>query len=434
MTVSETFYGHLRQDFALNRGSSFLCRQLGREKENAFRLRLKRACARLREDGAEAPACARLLVAGLLEEPSLRTLCPRLKSLPAFLQDGGEGPFPARLRACLDRLEAGLCPDRQAVLALAGEVLRLCPAPSGRGDAYAQLQERRLDLQAGALSQADCLRADLALLARKARLRIPAEALQALWDYGRRLGGPEGFQGPRAPRCRRLLALLERPDPPPMDPAALDRFHQALSAALLEADARTFLYDAARSGETRDRKKDRSMAFLDAYCASFGLALLPAAGSQERADCQALFDALRRDRRRTKVLIPLRLDAASGAGLYILGRDFFPQGAERGRDACGLAGIFFNGLTGDGMMDCDVSLLPPDLDEALKWYEQACREEALELYRAYNGSPPPGCPSAFLRYFEEPDEAFALLPDELRQYGEAFLRQEEDYLSSAPKP
>lgn len=213
-----------------------------------------------------------------------------------------------------------------------------------------------------------------------------------------------------------LRSLLEREE---TTESELKAIHGRMLDAAVRRDAQTFLYDAGR-------KKDRNLALLDAYCESRGLTLNGGGGSggaltaAERERWERLFALLRKEKRRG-CLLPIRVDPLTGAGLYIVGSAYYPEGMiwrEKSPQACYYACFYLDEAAAEG----DISLIfrsfqeeleamcaLPDLTEAERWYRAMLREDGRGFYRR-NGPAPAGCPEELKRYFEtgipqKPDRA-----------------------------
>lgn len=439
--LREEFYAALREDFDDRGAESFLCRWLEAERREDFRLSLKRRRSALEDSPASRQAYGSFLIRSLLDNAALRPLRGKLNTLRPLLCPGAEA-IPSRRDLCglLDRLETGETdPPASLLLALSAELLERCPRPPERADAYAALQERFLDLELGDIREADYLRGALDLLIERDRLRLGGPVRDLLWDYGLRAGGEALFTGLRrnGQKYRRLRELLDRPDLPALGRPGVERVHRALSSAFLTAEAQTFLYDGgqAAQGCAAGRRKDRVMDLLDAYCKENGLALQPegqggpaALTPSQRDSCERLYQLLRAGEN-SRVLVPIQLDPESGAGLYIMGKEFFQDARKIYRSiqgSCCYACFYLCDLTVDEDYGVSFSWSAgeeelgelcgfPNLDEALKWYGFLRRNKALRYYRDLNGAPPPGCPPALRRYFAAPAGGVSLSAEDVRQ-------------------
>ncbi len=297
-------------------------------------------------------------------------------------------------------------------------------------DDYARLERCYALLKKGETGQRDYLILALQVLIKNGRLR-PIRAGDILLAYGRALGGEDFFRGLRRDRDKyaALQKVLEAGKPAlSMPPEAVTEIHGDLLDAMLRRDAQTYLYDAGR-------KKDRDMAMLDAYCDKKGLVLAPGGknhGSapltrQELDQWEALFRALWRERRRD-VLIPIRIDPRTGAGLFIAGSAHCPKELRGDRkDPCyyvcsypcklqkedGDTYLFSRFFTAEpeDLKDPRGMLPFPSLDEAQKWYFQKLRAKKDDdlfrlLYLRRNNKAPRGCPEELLWYFMTPSNDF----------------------------
>lgn len=289
---------------------------------------------------------------------------------------------------------------------------------SPREDDYARLECCYARLEAGDVSQKDYLMLALQVLLKNGKLRA-GRTRELLLEYGRRLYGEEFFRGKRrdSEKYRAMLNALEEEEPVRgMEPQAVRDLHRELLGAILCRDAQTYLYDAGR-------KKSRDMAVLEAYCEDKELDLVhhrdwgTSSGrltQRELEQWESLFQSLRRDGSRRKVLIPIRIDPRTGAGLYIVGSDYYPKDlyVEKDRQgACYYAYFYLDEMAEEEDITlifrsfqeeleqmCQVTCL----DEAQRWYFNMLREDAGRLFHD-NGPPPGDCPEELRQYFE-PDE------------------------------
>lgn len=318
---------------------------------------------------------------------------------------------------------------------------------SPREDDYAHLERGFALYQAGQASQRDYLRLALAVLVKNGKLRLD-KGRDLLAEYGRALGGGDFFQGKRRDRDRyqALLTALEK-DVTPMEPQAVETLHREVLSAILIQDAQTYLYDAGR-------KKNRDMAIFEARCEEKELVLVPRRGqgagqgpltAQELASWEALFAALRREKRR-KVLIPIRIDPQTGAGLFIVGIAYYPKKFQTSpqRKSCYYAYFYLDGYEAEDDVSLVYRFIPeeledltgtldfPSLAEAEQWYRHMLLEDAGGFFRC-NGAPPRGCPPELRRYFqtqEAPREDRAAL---VREGREAFLQEMEQQAHGRPE-
>lgn len=200
---------------------------------------------------------------------------------------------------------------------------------------------------------------------------------------------------------------------------------------------RTFLYDVKNK-----RKKDRSLAMLDAYCAGQGIhSLLAGAAELDVEEVEAFCNTLKAGAF-TSILLPLRIDPGTGAGLYLLGASFLEAADLCQDEACCYACLWTDDLMLEESQDfkgyyvwsigsrererlreqCGF----PDLREALRWFEYltAMGQEAYQAYAFNNGKAPPNCPAVLLRYFE-PGEADTERDTLIAQGRESFARERE---------
>lgn len=196
-----------------------------------------------------------------------------------------------------------------------------------------------------------------------------------------------------------------------------------------------FLYDV-RHG----RKKDQSLAMLDAYCAWRGISsLLTGEAETDLEELEAFCNTLKAGKNNT-VLIPLKIDPGTGAGLYLMGVYFLKKADLCQDKACCYAclwmeelmllqdnGQYLWSISGQDRERLEEQCGFPNLTEALCWFQHltAMDQEAYQAYTVYNGPAPPNCPPALRRYFE-PDGAQAGPDVWIAQGRESFEREEKN--------
>lgn len=175
-----------------------------------------------------------------------------------------------------------------------------------------------------------------------------------------------------------------------------------------------FLYDVKKG-----RKKDRSLAMLDAYCTDRGIdSLLGGGAKTEQTDLEeleAFCNTLMAGENET-ILIPLKIDPGTGAGLYLMGTDYLNEAELHLDGTCCYACLWMEDLLLEKSDDhryvwstCALAREQleeqcgfPNLTEALNWFQYltAMDQDAYLFYTLNNGTAPPNCPAALRRYFE----------------------------------
>lgn len=108
------------------------------------------------------------------------------------------------------------------------------------------------------------------------------------------------------------------------------------------------------------------------------------------------------------ILIPIRVDERTGAGLYIIGKDYYTKGTFKYPDSfhCGIDYI----STWENIEDIGVSIAITygleDCDsviEANRFFEAdiIMDVDSLDEFHKMNGKMPEGCPKAFQKYFRD---------------------------------
>jgi len=302
---------------------------------------------------------------------------------------------------------------------------------SKRSGPYGLLKAGFADLERGRTGQEDCLKAVLRILVKHSKLHVDKRSRDILWAYGRRLGGSGIFDGMRQDKQRyeALLRSLEREAPA----VRLSReewacLREDLLKRALELDAKAFLYDAGFPVSSKPivpRKKDRLLDMLDAYCAENQLSLQRKALTGQALCGKEQFEVFYRELKRSKntgILLPVQIDPCSGVGLYIIGKKYYrddPAVYRKIRGSCCYAFFFLDDVLSE---DGEVSLVYrmdgevqdyPNLDEALCWFAEKCRENSMRYFRAVNGPVPAACPETYRAYFQEDRTRNGLNAEEL---------------------
>jgi len=313
------------------------------------------------------------------------------------------------------------------------DILRDRPNASKRDGPYVLLKTSFMDMERGRIRQEDCLKTVLRVLMKNSKLHIDKRSRDILWAYGRRLCGSGSLDSMRQDKQRYedLLRVLDRETP--AERLSCEEWayvREDLLKHALEIDAKAFLYDAgfpvsSPRGTIAPRKKDRLLDMLDAYCKENQLSLQrkaltgPAARTSVPPDSQEVrraqkkrFETFYKELKRSKntgVLLPIQTDPYSGAGLYIIGKKYYrdnPSIYHRIKGSCCYTFFFLDDvITEDGevslvyRMDEEVQDYP-NLDEALCWYAEKCRENSLRYFRAVNGPASVSCPEEFRTYFQ----------------------------------
>lgn len=198
----------------------------------------------------------------------------------------------------------------------------------------------------------------------------------------------------------------------------------------IRRDIQTFLYDAQHG-----RKADRSLALFLGYCESQGID--PFSGGGGNAPDPDEVDALYHDLRNgdnNGVFLPVYIDPATGAGLYIIGTYYLGSLASDVKGACCYGILHINDMEliregerwcwqfwSGGEDEATALLNYPSAAEGLKWLRQIGSENTLKWFQIGNDACPSSCPAALRRYFSpaEPQE-----PEDLVAYGrQRFLEE-----------
>lgn len=230
-----------------------------------------------------------------------------------------------------------------------------------------------------------------------------------------------------------------------------------LSEAILVAQAKAFLYDAGYAlfcpngsrkedvdqedslgtevhvlGKSTGRRQDHMMELVDLYWTEKGCRTLGGgfAGSQAmdytsekfKESCMAVYEILQGEGR-SNVFLPLTVDPASGAGVYILGVENISEDSlEDGEDNWSISGkkgwhdfkchfctVEWTEITNEPEDGVRVSLLinacGNDIDMAIETYRNNMdnpedRKELFSVYQGINNTLPEGIDKQFYSYFK----------------------------------
>lgn len=200
----------------------------------------------------------------------------------------------------------------------------------------------------------------------------------------------------------------------------------------IRRDIQTFLYDAQHG-----RKADRSLMLFLTYCESRGIFPLSGGGGDipDLDEVDALYHDLRNGDN-TEVFLPVYIDPATGAGLYIIGTKNLESLASDVKGACCYGILHINDMEliwegerwcwqfwSGGEDEATALLNYPSAAEGLKWLRRIGVENALDWFQISNGACPSSCPAVLRRYF---DPAKPQEPEDLVAYGRKRFLEEND--------
>ncbi len=186
------------------------------------------------------------------------------------------------------------------------------------------------------------------------------------------------------------------------------------------------------------RTKNTALDMIDAWYSQRGCRLPEMSGSvASEEEYQKLFVALNNSKC-TSAFVPVRIDPVTGAGLFILGRDYYPEGyfPVSRNYSCAFCIISFwsfdkddpsgvrleCGTTKENVGKCD------DVKEALKFFEAELgenRQDGLFEIVNCNGNKPEQCPKSLEIYFadyEGWDDFDMITEDEMKESRDDFQK------------
>ena len=284
---------------------------------------------------------------------------------------------------------------------------------SGRKDPYITLQECYLDYQLG-------------LLEEQAVYEKACEVFGANRKYRVRKGYKEKLKDSGKDRD-------------------IDLIVEELSTAILVAQAKAFLYDAGYPYDTgksdevavvknTGRRRDQIMDLVDLYIEKGGrnsiensAALMTGQSADYRSaefkkQCLTVYDALQEEGG-GDICLPLYIDGRTGAGIYIIGREYFDRdfliaSKKRWQKAdkevfeeltCHFCCLYWGEIRQDELADLDVGFPVTilvdqvhgnDIDAVIEEY-QFGQEQNYGVFRDVNGNFRNGLDKRYRMYFEE---------------------------------
>lgn len=469
----EAFYAALRNDFSAHTTESFLYQYFKKEKEDNLRLKLKQNDMDRKDTVEDRAEYTKILIECLLENSRLQKLYQELGVVFTCLgidpeAEGSKKNNTEKIKTGLKNLMTEMQNNQKdrvpglAELHIAtGEILQRTNHSDQRKDVYVQLKETWMDYRMGKLSQGEYLCELIAFLGNNPKLRLAGENGRAILELGKKLGGEKIYEKLRkeqekyqktAEIIRESQALTDQNDL--LEDREVTRMTEEILDAILKIDVRTFLYDIGYSEKTADgvmgesRKKDRTMDMLDKYCKEHNISFISGmacanSGIEKINDpkyikeCKRLFEQLNRDKI-TKVFVPLVIDPVSGAGIYIIGREYykeFPDKQKEIRTSCcyrylTLEDIVINAMQGSETQDdvmVNLVMRETKMDETLEsvvkiFQNYIVSQGALEGYQSNNEKVPSDCSASFQIYFN-PEEWECELQSDMQNYHDIFAKE-----------
>jgi hypothetical protein len=484
------FYSELQKDYNDHFTESFLYRYMEAEKRDNLRLKLKQHSIDV-ELGKEGET--ELLLFLLEELPGYEKLSELWQRLSQgsreCLLGQADSMTRAELRSCftkrreelrLQGQEAGsgsgkkgkkAAKDSEAVKALTEDLLRCMECK----DIYVQLWECSMDYENGNIDDTAYFTFLLTFLRENGKYSVGEKLREQILEYGRKLceeaaPGEALYRGKRsyADKYGALIQLLEKH---PLETAEVQpdfdfrAIAEKLTEGIIQQAVQTFLYDVGYpvneltdSTVAKARKKDRTMDMLDSYCRQKQILFLPKRkvdtsilvdtdflSEEKKRDAEGLMEILKKENN-SKVFVPIAIDGETGAGIYIVGRDYiigyedhkneFLRQKRELTACCCYCILFYEDfmldLQGDfvtgsrmkqEMVSAAVSFTIDNFPEFFNFPSIVDAEECFKsckaegtFHNAYigsseeglNGQPPKGCPERFLQYFETEEEELDL--------------------------
>lgn len=464
----EEFYAALRNDFSAHTTKSFLYQYFKKEKEESLRLKLKQNYVDRRDTVEDRTEYAKILIECLLENSKLQKLYQEFdivfSCLGINLETEAIGKKDTeKVKTSLKNLMTGILnnheervPMLSALHVATGEILQRTEHSDKRKDIYVQLKEIWMDYMMGELSQGKYLCEFITFLGNNPKLRLTGESGSAILGLGKNLGGERIYEKLRkeqekyqktAELIKESPALIEKNDL--LEDKEITKMTEEILDSILKIDVKTFLYDIGYSERTTDgvigesRKKDRTMDMLDKYCKEHNISFMPGmacAGSgieklndvEYIKECKKLFTQLNREKI-TRVFIPLGIDPGSGAGIYIIGRDYYrnvPKRQEEMHTSCCYSYLSLEDVVIDDSGTVNLVMGEMKMDETLEsavkiFQNQIESHGALEGYQGNNEKFPSDCSELFKIYFD-PEEWESELQFDMQNNQSILARKKEE--------
>ena len=441
----EEFYVALRNDFSAHTTKSFLYQYFKREKEESLRLKLKQNYVERKDTVEDRTEYAKILIQCLLENSKLQKLYQEFDIVFSCLGMNLEREEIKKKKNDTEKVKTSLknlmseilnnheerVPKLSALHIATGEILQRTEHSDKRKDMYVQLKEIWMDYMMGELSQGKYLCEFITFLGNNPKLRLSGESGRAILGIGENLGGERVYEKLRkeqekyqktAALIKESPALVEKNKF--LEDKEITKMTEEILDSILKIDVKTFLYDIGYSEKTADgvigesRKKDRTMDMLDKYCKEHNISFTPGmtcagSGIEKLSDpeyikeCKKLFSQLNRDKI-TRVFIPLGIDPGSGAGIYIIGRDYYrdvPEKQEEIYTSCCYSYLSLEDVVIDGNGTVNLVMGEMKMDETLEsavkiFQNQIESHGALEGYQVNNEKLPMDCSELFKIYFD----------------------------------
>lgn len=323
------------------------------------------------------------------------------------------------------------------------------PAHAGkRSDAYLQIKRLEMDFRVGKLSKMLFLKYLLQFLLKGDKLRLKKETRQFLFDVTLKVENDVFFKDCKkdVDRYKKVIESISGANEKKRkwENSLEVEFLQEIVCELLESamivDIQTFLYDVGFPVNTNgkihtSRKKDRNLDMLTAYCLENNIALYQQHAGERQSlkeeqlrEYQKLFELLQASDN-MDVIIPVQVDAMTGAGVYIVGKNNISPKSEVYKNIkgnCCYACFLVDGLDVEDYKGissfswlindeentlCNI----PSLEEAMRWFLYF-RSENIGDFQERNGKAPKDCPEEFLCFFEkETKEELYISEEELEE-------------------
>ncbi len=276
---------------------------------------------------------------------------------------------------------------------------------------------RKDEICISTLEEIDAVAQEILSLRNKLWKTEPYISLQELyWDYKlskisqqELLGVMQKVLNANRKYClsREYREVLNAPDVLPGD---IDCITEEVLSAILVAEAKDFLYNSgygqdSGSKKSVSRRQDHMLDLVEMY-----LEKNTGPGTLSEDECFVTYDKMLEEKREN-IFLPLQIDTSSGAGLYILGKDYLEgavlekaeeEGYKTNLD-CHFCYLYWQDIweeCGEILVSMQVQSFGDDYDAAKKVFDE--KRKVFDAFTYANGEYVPGVSGYVSKYFERP--------------------------------
>lgn len=178
-------------------------------------------------------------------------------------------------------------------------------------------------------------------------------------------------------------------------------FEEELSKDLSEAEENRKSNRGRKGQKSGKAHNNTALDLVDRWVSERGYG----SGTGDEADledCEKMYSLLKGSPEYARVRIPIRIDRETGAGVYIIGNEYYPGRSRIKGKSCQLAIFYPSGDTDD----YEIVLWDegyPTVKEAFRFFAGTVIMESLRTITMDNDKAPEGTPEEFIKYFGRDD-------------------------------